>query len=75
MVNSEEGYNEYRRTGYPVSVAGTAATDIASNKSTITGRADRLPTRIMYPSTELSYNSNNYVNIDYAVTRIFWDPN
>lgn len=79
MIASDESYNEFRRTGYPVTVpGGTAAFDIASNKSTITDRFDRLPTRVMYPSSESSYNSTNYRDIDYrsaTAERIFWDPN
>lgn len=79
MISSDESYNEYRRTGYPVTVpGGAAALDIASNKSTITDRFDRLPTRVMYPSSEASYNAANYRNIDYrsvSAERIFWDPN
>lgn len=76
MVNCDEAYNEYRRTGFPVSILGGGpAFDIASNKSTITTRPDRLPTRIMYPATEQSYNSSNYRNVDYKSELIFWDPN
>jgi hypothetical protein len=76
MITSDEAWNEYRRTGYPISSGnGSPITDIASNKSTITNRADRLPTRTMYPSTEQSYNAANYVMIDYTSDLIFWDPN
>ena len=77
MINSDEGYNEYRRTGYPVSISlsPNPALDIASNKSTISGRPDRLPTRILYPSSEQSYNAANYVLVDHASDLIFWDPN
>lgn len=76
MINSDEAFNEYRRTGFPVSVSGGApALDIASNKSTVTARPDRLPTRIMYPSSEQSFNAAHYVTIDYTSDLIFWDPN
>jgi hypothetical protein len=79
MIASDESYNEFRRTGYPVTVPGGApALDIASNKSTINDRFDRLPTRVMYPSSEASYNAANYRNVDYrslTAERIFWDPN
>lgn len=75
MINSDEAYNEFRRTTYPVTQPGGApAFDIASNKSTITERFDRLPTRVMYPSSESSYNAANYRNIDYRSELIFWDP-
>jgi hypothetical protein len=76
MITSDEAYNEFRRTGYPVTIPGGApAFDIASNKSTIQGRPDRLPTRVMYPSSEQSYNAANYRVIDFKNDLIFWDPN
>jgi hypothetical protein len=76
MITSDEAYNEYRRTGYPISTAGGGPVlDIASNKSTVNGRPDRLPTRVMYPSSEQSFNATNYRTIDYSQERIFWDPN
>jgi hypothetical protein len=76
MITSDESYNEFRRTGFPVTVPGGApALDIASNKSTITERFDRLPTRVMYPSSEQSFNSAHYVDVNYRAERIFWDPN
>jgi hypothetical protein len=75
MINSDEAWNEYRRTGYPATVPGGAANlDIASNKSSISG-GDRLPKRILYPSSEQSYNAANYRNVDYASEKIFWDVN
>lgn len=76
MITSDEAYNEYRRTGFPETQPGGApAFDIASNKSGISSRADRLPTRILYPSSEQSYNSANWRVIDPGADLIFWDPN
>ena len=76
MITSDEAYNEFRRTGFPATIAGGGpAFDIASNKSTITERADRLPTRIMYPSSEQSFNSAHYRDVNYRTQLIFWDPN
>jgi hypothetical protein len=77
MINSDEGWNEYRRTGYPISKPGdaNAQLDIASTKSDVSSRNDRLPTRILYPSSELSYNATNYRTVDYTSELIFWDPN
>lgn len=75
MVNSDEAFNDFRRTTYPVTVPfGSAAADIASNKSTST-RADRLISRVLYPSSEQSFNTDNYVPINQFVNLIFWDPN
>ncbi|KAB7732096.1 SusD/RagB family nutrient-binding outer membrane lipoprotein [Rudanella paleaurantiibacter] len=75
MINSEEGWNEYRRTGYPkTNPAGNGYTNIASNKSN-SSRPDKLPTRVLYPSSEQSYNSANYKAINVFGDLIFWDPN
>ncbi|KAA0991653.1 SusD/RagB family nutrient-binding outer membrane lipoprotein [Dyadobacter aurulentus] len=75
MINSEEGYNEFRRTGFPVTApAGDGYHNIASLLSTST-RADKLPSRILYPSSEQSYNAANYRAINQFTDLIFWDPN
>lgn len=75
MINSDEGWNEYRRTGYPkTNPTGNGYTNIASNKSNST-RPDKLPTRILYPSSEQSYNSANYKAVNQFADLIFWDPN
>jgi hypothetical protein len=75
MINSDEGWNEFRRTGYPVTnPTGNGYTNIASNKSNST-RADKLITRILYPSSEQSYNAANYRPINQFADLIFWDPN
>ncbi len=75
MINSDEGWNEFRRTGYPVSVAGSDGYhNIASKLSTST-RTDKLPSRILYPSSEQSYNSSNFKVVNQFSDLIFWDPN
>lgn len=73
MVHSHEGWNEYRRTGYPT-VTGTApTTTFASLTSQNTQRPDRLPTRILYPSTEIQYNPANVPgNVNSFTSLIFW---
>jgi hypothetical protein len=76
MINSDEAWNEYRRTGFPATTPGGGpAFDIASNKSNATSRPDRLPTRILYPSSEQSFNAANFKSVDHLSDRIFWDPN
>jgi hypothetical protein len=75
MINSDEGWNEFRRTGYPVTnPTGNGYTNIASNKSNST-RADKLITRVLYPSSEQSYNAANYRTVNQFADLIFWDPN
>jgi len=73
MVNSQEGWNEYRRTGYP-SVSGTAAETTFASKVSQSTRADKLPSRILYPTTEVQYNSANVpsATTDSFTSLIFW---
>jgi hypothetical protein len=76
FINGDECYNEYRRTGYPMTVPnGTAVTNAASTLSTSTA-ADKLPTRIQYPSSEYSLNSANVpAAVNNFTSKIFWDIN
>ena len=72
-VNSEESWNEYRRTGYPMVVAGGPAYATFASTVSESTRADKLPARILYPSTEGSYNSSNVPqNISPFSSTIFW---
>jgi hypothetical protein len=75
MVNSEEAWNEYRRTHYPVisnSVSATGTQTFASSVSESTA-PDRLPTRILYPTSEGSYNTKNVPKgVSPFTSKIFW---
>lgn len=74
MINSQEAWNEFRRTGYPVSSASTADAkfSIASTVSEST-KADRLPTRVLYPDSEFRYNPTNVPKgISPYTSKIFW---
>ena len=75
MVNSDEAWNEYRRTHYPAIVSTPGATGeqtFASSVSQST-RPDKLPTRILYPTAEGSYNSSNVPKgISPYTSTIFW---
>jgi len=73
-VNSEEAWSEYRRTHYPTIVNGSnnGTQTFASSVSEST-RPDKLPTRVLYPSSEGSYNSANVPqNISPFTSTIFW---
>ncbi|MCF3111862.1 SusD/RagB family nutrient-binding outer membrane lipoprotein [Niabella sp. CC-SYL272] len=83
MLFGGEAWNEYRRTGYPKTTAPSVAnkfTSFASLQSLAT-TADKLPTRIQYPTNEFQYNSAN-VNaqkgtapnggINVLADKIFW---
>ncbi|HTE30745.1 MAG TPA: SusD/RagB family nutrient-binding outer membrane lipoprotein, partial [Chryseolinea sp.] len=50
MVNSHEGWNEYRRTGYP-SVFGRGAKTTFASIASQSSRPDFLPSRILYPTS------------------------
>jgi hypothetical protein len=73
MVNSHEGWNEYRRTGYPT-VSGTSATGTFASIASQSTRPDRLPSRILYPTSEIQYNSVNVpsASTDSFNSKIFW---
>lgn len=72
FINSQEGWNEYRRTGYPL-VAGTGATTTFASVVSQSTRPDRLPSRILYPTTESAYNPANVpANINTFTSLIFW---
>ncbi|MCF0070424.1 SusD/RagB family nutrient-binding outer membrane lipoprotein [Dyadobacter sp. CY261] len=75
MINSDEAWNEFRRTGYPVTNPnGDAYHNIASLLSNST-RPDKMPSRILYPSSEQSYNTANYKALNQFSDLIFWDAN
>lgn len=75
FVNANESWNEYRRTGYPTVNEASNATGYETFASTVSQspRPDRLPTRILYPSTEGSYNPANVPKgISPFTSLIFW---
>lgn len=75
MVNSDEAWNEYRRTHYPTLVNSPSASGTETFASTVSEstRPDRLPTRVLYPTSEGSYNSTNVPkNISPFSSLIFW---
>jgi hypothetical protein len=74
FINSSEAWNEYRRTGYPLS-ADFTSDPTASFASTLSqsSRPDHLPTRILYPASEYSYNAANVpTGISPYTSLIFW---
>ena len=76
QITGDEAYNEYRRTGYPVtSPTGTTAQNKASTLSVSTA-ADKLPVRIQYPSSEYALNSGNVPPaVNNFTSKLFWDLN
>lgn len=72
MVNSQEGWNEYRRTGYPT-ISGTSSKTTFASSASASTRPDRLPGRILYPASEGQYNPANVPQgINSFNSTIFW---
>jgi len=74
FIHGHEAWNEYRRTHYPkiVNSSSNAILTFASTQSQST-RPDKLPTRVLYPSTEASNNSTNMPKgISPYTSMIFW---
>ena len=73
FIHGHEAWNEYRRTHYPSIVpTGSAYQTFASSVSEST-RPDKLPTRILYPTSEGSYNTANVPKgITPFASLIFW---
>ncbi|AHF15487.1 SusD/RagB family nutrient-binding outer membrane lipoprotein [Niabella soli] len=75
MINSEEAWNDYRRTHYPTlnNANGATGTQTFASSQSKSTRADHLPTRILYPGTEGAYNSTNVPKgISPFTSLIFW---
>jgi hypothetical protein len=74
MINSQEGWNEYRRTGYPKSASVTIdPTKSFASTLSQSSRTDKLPSRILYPASEYSYNASNVpTGISPYTSLIFW---
>ena len=75
-ITSDEAFNEFRRTGFPTIVNGslTPTASFASRLSNST-RADKLPARLPYPSSEFTTNAGNIPNVGIFTSLIFWDLN
>jgi hypothetical protein len=74
FVNSQEPWNEYRRTGYPKITNGSADPNLTfASTQSLSTRADKLPARVLYPSSEGSYNPRNVPKgINVYSSLIFW---
>lgn len=74
FINAQEAWNEYRRTHYPTIVEGsTDATASFASLQSVSSRTDKLPSRILYPTSETSYNPQHVPkNISPFTSSIFW---
>ena len=72
LIHSHEAWNEYRRTGYP-RVTGSGPTQTMASQVSVSTRPDKMPTRVLYPSSEYNTNSANVPqNINKFSSLIFW---
>lgn len=72
MIHGDEAWNDYRRTGYPVTQPnGTRYTNMASVASSSTA-PDKLPTILKYPQNEYSYNPGNVKDLNVFTDKVFW---
>lgn len=74
MVNSNQAWNDYRRTHYPVivSTAGANGYQTFASTQSLSTRSDKLPARVAYPSGEISANANTPNGISPYSSLIFW---
>lgn len=73
FIESHEAWNEYRRTHYPVIVTGGSGYKTFASSVSESTRPDKLPTRIMYPTSESTYNPTNVPkDINPFSSLIFW---
>jgi len=74
FVNSQEPWNDYRRTGYPKITNGSSDPNLTfASTQSLSTRADKLPARVLYPSSEGSYNPRNVPkSINVYSSLIFW---
>ena len=60
-----EAWTEWRRTGYPAFLVKSAASTLGS---------DALPTRLLYPETEITRNSK-FPGVKLITDKVWWDVN
>jgi len=75
FVNSDQSWNDYRRTLYPklVNTPGATALQTFASRVSESTRPDKLPTRVLYPASEGSYNTANVPKgISPFSSLIFW---
>lgn len=71
-IRGEVAWNDYRRTGYPkVTPGGNGYQTFASTVSE-SPRPDKLPTRISYPVSEITYNPAHVETASPFTSFIFW---
>ncbi|MDR2813892.1 MAG: SusD/RagB family nutrient-binding outer membrane lipoprotein [Prevotellaceae bacterium] len=72
ILNSNEAWNEFRRTGYPA-ISGTGSRTTFASVQSSSPRADKLPVRLIYPQSEYNLNVNTPKLANSFSNPIFWD--
>jgi hypothetical protein len=73
-IHSNEGWSDYRRTGYPKVVPGGNKYQTPASTQSVSTRIDKLPVRVLYPSSEYALNSANVpTGISPFTSRVFYD--
>lgn len=80
-VQSNEGWSDYRRTGYPKSESTGHDANVVkyynfASVQSVATTADKLPVRVLYPASEYALNPTNVPSgINAFTSRIFYDLN
>jgi hypothetical protein len=72
ILNSNEAWNEFRRTGYPA-ISGSGAEGTFVSIQSQSSRADKLPVRLIYPQSEYNLNANTPKILNAYSNPVFWD--
>ena len=76
MIHSDEAYNEFKRTSYPRITEGSLTpTATFASRQSASPRADKLPSRLLYPQNEFNLNGANVPTGATQFTTVFWDLN
>jgi hypothetical protein len=77
MIANDECFNEFRRTAFPAIVNGSTDPLLTfASRQSVSTRADKLPSRVLYPQEEYNLNPNNApAGINKFSSLIFWDLN
>jgi hypothetical protein len=76
FIHGHEAWSEFRRTAYPAIVDGSSDPLLTfASIASVSTRADKLPVRVPYASTEYQLNPSNVPNnINQFSDLIFWQP-
>lgn len=75
-IHSNEGWSDYRRTGYPVTNPGGNEYNNFASIQSVSTRQDKLPVRVLYPASEYALNAQNVPSgINPFTSRVFYDLN